>query len=112
MGNMLPIDASSDGGLGGTSEGRFGPDAVLLCGFLREEAARVREALDELGADFVRVTLLEQRMLAGTLGQALEVQQQSAAVSPALGTPRVLFLSGMSGQEAVAVMDAVVELGV
>jgi len=111
VGNMLRIDLESNGGLGGTSEERFGPDALLLCGFLREEVSQVRAALDDMGAEFVRTNVLQRDMLSLTLGEALAVTQQSSGAQPALGTPRLVFLSGMSGQEAVAVIDAINDLG-
>ena len=84
---------------------------VLLVGFLREEVPRVRAALDAMGADFVRVTLCTRELLDAPLGDALAAPAQVAPVTPALGVPRVLFVSGMSGAEAVSVMDAVQELG-
>ncbi len=84
--------------------------AVLLVGFLRDEVPRVRALLDDMGADFVRVQLLTAPLLEGTLGEALEAPVPAAAVAPATGVPRVLFVSGMSGAEAVSVMDAFSEL--
>lgn len=110
MGNMLPIDVDSDEGLGGTSERPFGPDVVLLVGFLRAEVPRVRAMLDELGADFVRVVLASRDMLDGTLGAALEAPSSAVQQPPATGVPRVLFCSGMSGAEVVQVITAVQEL--
>jgi hypothetical protein len=142
VGNMLPINVDSDEGLGGTSDERFGPDvscaaathecgvrsscgradrappsahffqAVLLVGFLRDEVARVRGMLDEMGADFVRVVLLDQQMLEGTLGAALAAPPAMPQLQPtATGVPRVLFISGMSGAEAVSIIDAFQLLG-
>jgi hypothetical protein len=110
VGNMLPIDADSDGGVGGTSERPFGPDAVLLVGFLRDEVPRVRAALDELGADFVRVVVATRGMLDGTLGAALETPSPLVPQPPATGVPRVFFCSGMSSAELMSVIHAVEEL--
>lgn len=106
---MQRINTESDEGLGGTSDERFGPDAVLLVGFRKEEVPRVRQALDELGADFVAVVLASSVSLRGTLRDALASQELPGA--PALGVPRVLFVSGMCGAEAVSVISAVDELG-
>lgn len=107
---MLPIDVDSDGGLGGTSEQRFGPEALLLVGFLRDEVPRVRSMLDEMGADFVKVVLASRDMLDGTLGAALEAPGAAAEQPPAFGVPRVLFFSGLSGAEVMQVMAALEEL--
>ncbi len=84
---------------------------MLLVGFLRDEAIRVRAMLDAIGAEFVRVVLLTPPLLEGTLGEALAAPPASAAAQPATGVPRVLFVSGMSGAEAVSVMDEFAELG-
>ncbi len=84
---------------------------MLLVGFLRDEAIRVRAMLDAIGAEFVRVVLLTPPLLEGTLGEALAAPPASAAAQPATGVPRVLFVSGMSGAEAVSVMDDFAELG-
>jgi hypothetical protein len=110
VGNMLPIDADSDGGVGGTSERPFGPDAILLVGFLRDEVPRVRAALDDMGADFVRVVVATRGMLDGTLGAALETPSPLVPQPPATGVPRVLFCSGMSSSEVMQVIHAVEEL--
>lgn len=114
---FMPIDVGSDVGIGGTSdEQRFGPDALLLCGFFSAELSAVRELLSDLGADFVRVIMLEPGMEQLTLGQALQSggQEQpgagTAARLPALGVPRILFLSGMSSQEVSMFIDAFLEL--
>jgi len=106
---MQRINTESDEGLGGTSDNRFGPDAVLLVGFRKDEVPRVRQALDELGADFVAVVLASPASLKGTLRAALASQEPPAP--PAVGVPRVLFVSGMCGSEAVSVITAVEELG-
>lgn len=104
---MVPLDVESDAGLGGAAE-RFGPDAVLLCGFSHDEAALARAALNELGADFVRVELLTTRRVECSLLEAL--QETDDADQPlAMGVPRTCFLSGMTAAEAVSVMDALDE---
>ena len=107
---MLPINVDSDEGVGGTSDHPFGPDCILLVGFLRDEVPRVRAMLDEMGADFVRVVLATRDMLDGTLGAALEAPSPAVPQPPATGVPRVLFCSGMSGAEVVQVITALEEL--
>jgi hypothetical protein len=110
VGNMLPINMDSDEGIGGTSDHPFGPDAILLVGFLRDEVPRIRAMLDDIGADFVRVVLATRDMLDGTLGEALEAPAAAASAQPATGCPRVLFCSGMSGAEVMQVIAALEEL--
>ena len=86
---------------------------MLLVGFLRDEVRLVRAMLDEMGADFVRVVLLDAALLEGTLGAALEAQASlGPPPPPATGVPRVFFVSGMTGAEAVSVIDAFASLGV
>ena len=104
--NFAPIDADSDDAPGGVASGRFGPECVLCVGFAREEVRAWREVLDGIGADFVRVNACEKRMLARPLGRALEATQGDAsAVAPALGVPRMMFLSGMSSTEVLEVIE-------
>ena len=107
---MLPIDPDSDEGIGGTTaEQRFGPDALLLCGFLPSEGDAVRALLSDLGSDFIRVLQLEEGMQFLTLGQALMTDPPARPVRPALGVPRILFMSGMSSQEVSMFIDAFLE---
>jgi len=107
-GQFAPISLESDEGIGGTSDERFGPDVLLLAGFMKEELAQVRALLVELEAeDILTIKLLTREMHAGTLGEAFETEQPSPEeTSPALGVPRVCVLSGLTGAEAMAVIDA------
>lgn len=100
--NFAPIDGASDGAPGGVAEDVFGPEAVLLVGFTPVECAEWREILDAIGADFIRVVACDKAMTRGTLGRALEtVQEDVSAVKPALGVPRMMFMSGMNGREVM-----------
>ena len=100
--NFAPIDGASDGAPGGVAEDVFGPEAVLLVGFTPAECAEWREILDAIGADFIRVAACDEAMTRGTLGRALEtVQEDVSAVKPALGVPRMMFMSGMNGREVM-----------
>jgi hypothetical protein len=100
--NFAPIDGASDGAPGGVAEDVFGPEAVLLVGFTPAECAEWREILDAIGADFIRVVACDKAMTRGTLGRALEtVQEDVSAVKPALGVPRMMFMSGMNGREVM-----------
>lgn len=104
--NFAPVDADSESAPGGVADSRFGPEATLLVGFTSEETKEWRRTLDEIGADFVEVKTLTAAMRRGTLGEALETKQADAsAEKPALGVPRVMFLSGMSGSEVMEIID-------
>jgi len=104
--SSLEADAA---GLAGEAE-RFGPDAIVASGFSLDELAQLRALLDGMGASFVRVVVLTEKLRGGTLREALECEAQEAAV-PARNTPRLLLLSGMSGAEAVEAIEAIEELG-
>ena len=89
----------------------FGPECTLLVGFTREEAAGWREVLDEIGADFMRVTTCVKSMLHAPLGRALETfQEDASAVAPALGVPRMMFLSGLDSWNVMEVVEAFVRV--
>jgi len=110
--NFAPIDGASEDAPGGVAEGRFGPECTLLVGFTREETAAWREVMDEIGADFVRVTTCVKSMLRAPLGRALEtVQEDASAVAPALGVPRMMFLSGMNSMEVMEIVGVYEERG-
>ena len=110
--NFAPIDGASEDAPGGVAAGRFGPECVLLVGFTRGETAEWREVLDDIGADFVRVTTCVESMLRAPLGRALEtVQEDATAVKPALGVPRMMFLSGMNSMEVMEMVGVYEERG-
>ena len=109
--NFAAIREDSDEGIGGVSDGRFGPEALLLCGFSLAESRAIRACLDELGASFVLSLVLSTQLLDGTLGEALGAADQGdAPPQPALGTPRMAFISGLSGAEAMELIAAIQEL--
>jgi len=89
---------------------RFGPDMIIVSGHSLEEVAELRALLDGMGASFVRVCVLTEHLARGTLREALASGPQEAAAQPASDTPRLVLLSGMSGAEALEVVDAVGEL--
>ena len=97
--------------LGDSAETRFGPDALLLCGFLPEETEVVSVMLRELGADFVKLVVCCPGMENLPLGDALlENQSPADRRRPALGVPRILFISGMTSEEVSMLIDAFLEL--
>ena len=105
--NFAPIDATSDAAPGGVAgEERFGPEATLLMGFTSSETKEWREMLDAIGADFVKTLTLTTAMKKMTLGEAISSTQADASVEKsALGVPRMMFLSGMSGSEVMQIID-------
>lgn len=105
----MPISEAE--GLGEAA--RFGPDAVLIAGFSADEATVVRAMLDDMGAEFVRLVVVERGMVTLTLGQALAVDQdqRGAAWAPAPGLPRLVLMSGMTSEEVMSVIQEYQELG-
>ena len=99
-GKFVPL--SDEQGLG--EERRFGPEAVLLAGWTAAEAGVIRALLDEMGAEFVRTVICDESCWAMTLGAAL-LTNQTKAVVPKSGLPRVAVLSGMSTEEVLSVID-------
>ena len=52
---MVPLDETSEGGLGGTSDEPFGPLAALLVGFTQTQFEKFREIMIDMEADIVKV---------------------------------------------------------
>jgi len=52
---LVRIDMESEGGLGGTSEGMFGPLACALVGYYPVEMDRFRAVMNDMEADMVKV---------------------------------------------------------
>jgi len=86
---------------------RFGTRAILLCGYSREELKTVRQLLQNIGVQDVRVLMISEELLGMTLGRALETVEQQRADSDELvqRLPRILLFSGLTGQEVHSVMD-------
>jgi len=95
----------SEGGLGGTSEGMFGPLACALVGYYPVEMDRFRAVMNDMEADMVKVICCGTEQLQGSLQQALEGPTPDVK-EPKLGTRRAIFLSGMSGEEVSEVIGA------
>eukprot|EP00884_Botryococcus_braunii_P008590 jgi/Botrbrau1/17732/Bobra.0166s0152.2 len=107
---LVPLNPDSQEGLGGTSEGLFGPLACLLIGFLHSEVDIFRAFMNEMEADIVKVISCSNKMLEWRLGDALE-----APVPPyeqlKLGTPRAVILSGMYAAEVLEVISCYKDSG-
>ena len=81
------------------SQGPFGPESLLLIGFEGEGVKAVRKALDEMGAEFLRVVACSTEMLALPLGVALSRDQVDPSLVPAHDGSRIAVLSGISAEE-------------
>ena len=64
----------------------------------------MRALLNEIGADFVRVVVVDAALHRARLGDALEAEQLGPVV-PLAGLPRVVLLSGMTSEEVLTVID-------
>ena len=53
---LVRIDMESEGGLGGTSEGVYGPLACALVGYYPVEIDRFRAFMNDMEADMVKVS--------------------------------------------------------
>ena len=110
--DFAEVDADAQSAPGGVAEGRFGPDAILLVGFTPEETKRWRQELDSIEADFVRLVTCTKAMVKGSLGDALETEQEDAsAVTSVFGFERMMFFSGMVGGEVMQLIDLWSETG-
>mmetsp|Transcript_20411 Transcript_20411/g.61472 ORF Transcript_20411/g.61472 Transcript_20411/m.61472 type:complete len:239 (+) Transcript_20411:214-930(+) len=104
--NMMPLDADSAGGLGGTSDELFGPLAALLIGFTQEQFEIFRTMMIDMEADIVKMIPCRPAMLNGTLKEALEAPQGQPFEQMPKGTRRAVLLSGMSTGEVFEVLGA------
>ncbi|KAF8073213.1 hypothetical protein HT031_000874 [Scenedesmus sp. PABB004] len=107
---LVPIDTEGRGGLGGTSDGAFGPLAVLLLGFLPEEFDAFRAMMLDMEADEVKIVACTRAMLGSTLQAALEAEAPQYE-QPPLGQRRAVVLSGMYGCEVTEVIAAYRDAG-
>ncbi|KAK9844329.1 hypothetical protein WJX74_000876 [Apatococcus lobatus] len=99
------IDMESEGGLAGTSAELFGPLAIILVGFAREEVDIFKHMMNDMDGDMVKVSACSRQMLAAKLIDALQAPVPAFEQLPD-GTPRAVFLSGMNGPEVNEVISA------
>uniref|UniRef100_A0A061QZG0 Transmembrane protein n=1 Tax=Tetraselmis sp. GSL018 TaxID=582737 RepID=A0A061QZG0_9CHLO len=104
-----PLDPDSSAGLGNTSKSPFGPTAVLLVGFSKDEFRLFSQMMDELGATMVKVLSCTESMLQGSLMEALE--KGSTGYTEAVDVQRTVFLSGLYSGEVMEVISAYSETG-
>lgn len=113
-GTFVELDPNSTSSLDNSGEeGTFGPLALLVVGFLEEEFQHIQELLLDIGADAVQLIPCTQTMLQGTLGEAFtttnntiidNTQNNTRYEPPAIGTRRVVFLSGMYASEVIEIV--------
>jgi Domain of unknown function (DUF3783) len=84
--------------------GPLGPDAVLLCGYSIEESRGISSLLGRIEASGHRVILCTEAMLGQTLAEALGTADEALPVPPDK-LPRVIVLSGMTGEQVRALLD-------
>jgi len=99
------LDLSSDGGLGGTSEDVFGPLAVVLVGFGRDEYRQFQAMLRAMEADAVKLIACPPARLAAPLMQVLDLDEVEFEEGP-MGLRRTVILSGMYASEVQEVLSA------
>ncbi|OAE23030.1 hypothetical protein AXG93_3255s1090 [Marchantia polymorpha subsp. ruderalis] len=86
---------------------RFGPAVLFLLGFGNNQGAQVLEMLREMEGDFLKVVLCTPEMIKGTLGQAVNTPQPDiTTVRVAKGLPPICFLSGLTGEEIMMLIQA------
>jgi hypothetical protein len=105
---MVRLDADSREGIG--QRDVFGPFAILLVGFMKDEYLRVRELMDDMEAENVSVIPCSRALMKGTLVDALNSNGVKYEAPP-LGTKRAVFLSGMYGSEVMNVIGEYREVG-
>lgn len=87
-----------------------GPPALLLAGFDPDATDPASALLTRVGAPDHRVLLVTRDMLGGTLAEALS-QEAPGEPLPAEALPRVAILSGLTGRQMHALIDAWPETG-
>ncbi|XP_074366277.1 uncharacterized protein LOC141707156 isoform X2 [Apium graveolens] len=91
----------------------FGPPALLLLGFEREEFAKVQMLLKELEGEFLKIIVCTEDMISGSLWDAINTKQSNPeAVKGVASLPRICFLSGLTGEEMLMFIDAFPEFGI
>jgi hypothetical protein len=91
---FAPLDAQSEGGIGGVSDDVFGPLGALLVGFTAEDYSRFQTLMRDMEAEMVPIYCAGQEVLAGSLKDALEGGTPGYC-EPPVGVRRAVFLSGM-----------------
>ncbi|CAM6062784.1 unnamed protein product [Sphagnum tenellum] len=89
---------------------RFGPPAMLLLGFNKDE---VRNCIEVLKSLVFQVLLCTEEMVKGTLNSALAAEQPDLSdVEIVQGVPHICFLSGLTGEEILMFVRTFPQSGV
>jgi len=83
----------------------IGPPAALLYGFESDEAAQVGALIEQTGAKDHRVVGVTTTMGTWTIARALEGADDGRLL-PVGEIPRIILLSGLTGRQVNAVLDA------
>ncbi|TXG49455.1 hypothetical protein EZV62_025330 [Acer yangbiense] len=90
----------------------YGPPALLLLGFEVEEEVKIRQLLKDIDGEFLEVIFCTEDMIPRSLWEAMHTKQPSLeAVKIAQSLPRICFLSGLSGEEMMMIIDSFPETG-
>ncbi|KAH6804044.1 vacuolar acid trehalase [Perilla frutescens var. frutescens] len=90
----------------------YGPPALLLLGFQVEEAAKIQQLLKELEGEFLEMIFCTEDMINCSLWEAVNTKQSNLeALKVAKSLPRICFLSGLTGEEMMMLIDAFPESG-
>lgn len=96
--------------LDGEDEKGFGPEALLICGYSKEEGAAIKGLLSDVGATDHQIILCTETMLDKTVGQALTGDDNSEP-APADKLPKVVLLSGLSDAQVRGFLNGFNKLG-
>lgn len=91
-------------------ERRFGSPGILLAGYAAAEAAAIRALLDRIGAAAVPLVACSAALLERTVADALAAVDPGEPAGPGQ-LPRVLLMSGLTGEEFHRLMDEFGETG-
>jgi len=92
------------------SDQAFGPEAVLLCGYERNEASLIDAVLKGLALAGHRVVCCTTTMGSWTIERAL-AGDDGGKLLPVGKIPRVMLLSGLRDEHVQAVLDAYASTG-
>eukprot|EP00246_Nothoceros_aenigmaticus_P018225 TRINITY_DN9458_c0_g2_i1.p1 TRINITY_DN9458_c0_g2~~TRINITY_DN9458_c0_g2_i1.p1 ORF type:complete len:232 (-),score=32.94 TRINITY_DN9458_c0_g2_i1:386-1081(-) len=91
----------------------FGPPALLLLGFNAEDIYKVNKLMGEIDGEFMKVLLCTEQMLSYPLGMAIYADQSDIGkLKPADALPRICFISGLTGEEMMMLIQAFPQAGI
>ncbi|XP_021773460.1 uncharacterized protein LOC110737406 isoform X2 [Chenopodium quinoa] len=94
-------------------EPSYGPPALLLVGFKVEEADKIQQLLKELEGEFLQVIYCTEDMITRSLWDAVNTKHQDLGnLKIAKSVQRICFLSGLTGEEMMMLIDAFEESGI